>query len=353
VTASYAYDALGRRKAKTVNGTTTIFVSDGDRQVLEYDGSTGQVLRRYAYGPGLDEAVGQIGASGARQILIPDIQGSIVAEFDSASGAVTQNGYRPYGESADATGSFRYAGRRIDAETALYDYRARIYSPALGRFLQPDPIGYRGGNNLYAYVDNDPLNATDPTGLLPGDIYNVTANPHGIGSQADVLGQSYFLSTTVNYSHSAIEIASKDGVRRVAESEPGIGVRITSFDSFVNANTARGSHIDRFVLKDPLSTSQIQSITKTAESLVGNSSYNWGVMADLANPLSKTSFFCAEFCNYALKNAGEPSNVISNIPAFLAVLPGDIASSPSFVRQQLDVGSSGSNPRLHESVGGK
>jgi RHS repeat-associated protein len=44
------------------------------------------------------------------------------------------------------------------AETGLYFYRARHYSPQWGRFLQPDPIGYSGGINLYAYVGNDPLN---------------------------------------------------------------------------------------------------------------------------------------------------------------------------------------------------
>ncbi|MGH7125684.1 MAG: RHS repeat-associated core domain-containing protein, partial [Stellaceae bacterium] len=47
----------------------------------------------------------------------------------------------------------------------LYYYRARMYSPALGRFMQPDPIGYRGGANLYAYVGNDPLNQLDSFGL--------------------------------------------------------------------------------------------------------------------------------------------------------------------------------------------
>ncbi|MFA6100525.1 MAG: RHS repeat-associated core domain-containing protein [Patescibacteria group bacterium] len=51
----------------------------------------------------------------------------------------------------------------------LYDYKARMYSPTLGRFLQTDPIGYGDGLNWYNYVRADPVNATDPSGLEEKD----------------------------------------------------------------------------------------------------------------------------------------------------------------------------------------
>jgi hypothetical protein len=57
----------------------------------------------------------------------------------------------------------------------MYHYKARIYSPTLGRFLQVDPTGYDDDINLYAYVRNDPTNGRDPDGL------SCTPNPGGRG----------------------------------------------------------------------------------------------------------------------------------------------------------------------------
>lgn len=201
LTVNYSYDSLNRRTAKLANSIVTNYLHDGslDREIAEYDGA-GNLLRRYIYGSGLDELLAFVpvlsGINQPVQFVHADGLGSSIAITDVAGAVLERYAHGPYGEVATLSGlPVRYTGRRLENESELYYYRARFYSPILGRFLSPDPSGYAASPNLYVYVNNDPINNVDPTGHQTVD-FGIGGNvvggfvsiPFGIGIVADVHG---------------------------------------------------------------------------------------------------------------------------------------------------------------------
>ena len=173
VTASYSYNGLGQR-VTAIRGTSTTkyYYDQEDRLLFEADGS-GQLQAFYIYGGSRLMAMRRAAQDYFYHF---DKTGNTLALTDNSGNTVATYSYLPFGAIANRSGTlsnpFTYVGAYgvMDEGEGLFFMKARYYDAETGRFIQKDPIGHEGGVNLYAYVENNPVNRIDPSGLWGDDV---------------------------------------------------------------------------------------------------------------------------------------------------------------------------------------
>jgi RHS repeat-associated protein len=168
-TASYKYDALGRRIEKNVNNAVTGYIYDGLSIIAETDNNN-NIVTTYTHGEGIDEPISMT-RNNKTYFYHRDSLGSITSLTDETGNIVQEYRYDSFGnityiKDPNFIQPFTFTGREFDPESGLYYYRERTYDSYTGTFPSVDPIEFGAGDvNLFRYVGNNPVNFVDPLGL--------------------------------------------------------------------------------------------------------------------------------------------------------------------------------------------
>ena len=169
--AEIKYDALGRKISEIVNNNvTSYFYSNLNLIEREYNNQTQDLI----YGNKADEII--LSISNSTNVYFHQNRLKSVITTSNKNGEILEiYEYEPYGipiyynseylEIDSSNNDILFTGRTYNKLTELYDYRNRVYSPKLGRFIQRDPLGMIDNFNVYEYVESNPINYTDALGL--------------------------------------------------------------------------------------------------------------------------------------------------------------------------------------------
>jgi RHS repeat-associated protein len=195
----YNYDGQNRLTSATGNGHSAVFYYDGrnrqiarviDNQVQFSVWDDWELIEEYA-SPSVRSAAYLQGAHGVIKSILNNVYyyqdslGSTTHLADGAGHLLESYRYDLYGKPSYFSSTAQplnsstfsvvdlYAGERWIPDLGLYDLRNRFMSPELGRFIQADPIEFKGdASNLYRYCHNDPADFSDPSGLLANDAWS-------------------------------------------------------------------------------------------------------------------------------------------------------------------------------------
>jgi len=168
VTTSYVFNGLGERVKKVWGSVSTIITQDPSGLITgEYDGVTGAPKQETVYLGNLP--IGVL-SQGSTYFVNADHLGAPRTITTTTGAPVWAWDHDAFGGgwptvSGSFTYNLRFPGQYYDQEINLFHNGARDYDYSTGRYLQPDPIGWAGGANPYAYVGGNPVSGVDPEGL--------------------------------------------------------------------------------------------------------------------------------------------------------------------------------------------
>jgi len=305
----FGYDPLGRCVKRWMGSATgnapasnlaTYYYYDGVDMIQE-GSSALSAARIYVRGAGVDQiAASQVVTTGEWRYHHYDGQGNCILLTDTSGNIREQYDYDAFGLpyvynvggatlAASQWGNrFLFTGREWLSDLRIYDYRARQYQPELGRFLQPDPKEFAAGDyNLYRYCHNDPVNKSDPTGLVS---WNAGAGLTGWGNGDWRANGSFNNDLVAAYQkiRAAISALFRDDKKAPQRSENGrLRVQAASVDvthrtlGYHGADDIRGGYTP-----NPLETKGGVSVTSVQES-PGNLSLTYHLQIQIRLNLSR------------------------------------------------------------------
>jgi RHS repeat-associated protein len=242
------HDALGRPVGLGDGAHSRILIQDEAVPIEIYHDGVLSALQLWA---DRDE-LSFIAAGGSDQYVMRDVLGSTRLISDPQGTATAIFRFDPFGLLLAGTPAspFLYSGKYLYGSIGWYEFRARQYIPSLGRFAQPDPMGFVDGANLYSFVGNNPLSATDPRGTdkkevvgraaaaetTKTDYSRYTANPEFLKRLPDFpLGEFGTPSERMMYFQKARVYDELDASRSVVESPTiadALSHKAKAFDAF-------------------------------------------------------------------------------------------------------------------------
>ncbi len=235
---TFAYDALGQLCTRTDGSGTVRYLWDDDALAIEED-TAHATLAHYTWGRDLDEAVCMQRGS-TTYYYQQDALLNVTALLNRNGQVLSTYRYGPYGTGAGtgSINSFGYAGAWTDPQLGLCFMRHRWYDSDLGRFLQPDPLGFAAGPNLYTYVYNNPVTRRDPYGQTGNGMLDASrSGPTNTKMTTPPTAGSYPHSGT-SIDRNAIEHYQEDPTHFKNEYSVGIQMTFAEVGGLVGAGVA-------------------------------------------------------------------------------------------------------------------